>query len=195
MEKEFKAGDVAILHKSKYYVPKLLKLFSFENFERNDIMIFQKDGMSFIKRCAGISGDTIDFRDSYFFINGNSYLENPFLTVKDKIQGDNHLSIYGKKNLYSIVPFKDYEIELNDSTYNLYKDILIKYETDCIKKEGKAYYVNGLHCEKYKFSNNYYYFIGDNLVYSLDSRVLGFIPEYYIMGKVFFHFRINKKRK
>jgi signal peptidase I len=156
-------------------------------------MIFQKDDFSFIKRCVGISGDTIDFSDNHFLINGNDYMKNHFLTVKYQTKNDHHLSIYKKNNLYSVVPFKNYEIELNDSTYNLYKDILIKYETDSIKKNDSKYYINGLQCRNYKFLNNYYYFIGDNLAYSLDSRVLGFIPEYHIMGKVFFHFRINKK--
>lgn len=189
MEDEFHSGDVILLHKSEYTVPKYLKLFSCNRFCRNEVMIFQrKKEISFLKRCAGMPGDTLDFRNNHFFVNGINYLKNSFVKAGYYIQDDS----CRKSNFYSVVPYSGYEIALNDSTYNLYKDILVKYETDSIGKTMNAYYVNGIKCDNYKFRNNYYYFIGDNMANSLDSRSLGFIPEYFIKGKNFWHFRFKQ---
>ena len=227
---EYRSGDVMILYKSKYYVPKYLNLFSYKKFGRNDVMVYQfANEMFFLKRCAGISGDTIDFRNNQFLVNGYNYMDNFFVTAhycvksEDNIQflqlldslkisydSDEYIScskvhisleeknkilqyihngslipICGKENYYSVIPYRGYKITFNDSTYNLYKDVLIKYEIDSIRKEVDSYYVNGVKCNSYMFRNNYYYFIGDNMSNSLDSRALGFIPEYLIKGKCF----------
>jgi signal peptidase I len=188
MENEFWSGDIIILHNSIYIVPKYLQMFGCNKFCRNDVMIFQTGNeICYLKRCAGISGDTIGFRNSRFFVNGSDYTDNSFIKVQN-IQKDSLVLVFGKGNYHAVIPYSGYEIELNDSTYSLYKGILKRYEIDSIEKKMDIYHVNGMKCRNYKFHNNYYYFIGDNISYSLDSRALGFIPEYLIKGKCLWHF-------
>lgn len=73
-----------------------------------------------------------------------------------------------------IVPSKGMKIILNDSTRELYRQI-IEYET------GRRLDSN---VNEYTFSENYYFAVGDNTSYSSDSRFWGFIPEDFIIGIV-----------
>ena len=82
------------------------------------------------------------------------------------------------------VPGKGDKIHLDTLAARIY-DRLIEYECGAkpIISDGNVY-VNGLRTNAYTFKSNYYFFAGDNVLNSKDSRYIGLVPEDYIVGIV-----------
>ncbi len=49
--------------------------------ERNDIILFKKDGKSYVKRVIGLPGEKIEYMDGILYVNGKAYRET-FLDSK-----------------------------------------------------------------------------------------------------------------
>lgn len=98
------------------------------------------------------------------FINDNCFtaipLSKPTWTIKDL------------GPLY--VPAKGQEIELDEFTRHLYGHIM-EYES------GRP--ADGL--TRYVFTHDWFFMLGDNCMNSCDSRYWGFVPDDFIIGKVF----------
>lgn len=82
------------------------------------------------------------------------------------------------------VPGRGDSIQLDTLNARIY-DRLIEYECGAkpIISDGNVY-VNGFKMGEYTFKSNYYFFAGDNVLNSKDSRYIGLIPEDYIIGIV-----------
>ncbi len=82
-----------------------------------------------------------------------------------------------------VIPRKNLEIPLNDSTFAIYRQVMRKFEKTKIHNSDGQYIVNGLPADSFTFSRDYYFMMGDNRHDSRDSRYFGPVPESDIIGK------------
>lgn len=87
---------------------------------------------------------------------------------------------YGK--IY--VPKKGDTLSLDTNNIHLYRLLINTYENNKLEVlEGKIY-INDEESTYYIVKRNYYFVLGDNRDNAIDSRLWGYLPEKYIIGKV-----------
>ena len=96
------------------------------------------------------------------------------LSKQDEWTRDN----YGKL----IIPKKGMKIELTEENISIYNASTTNFENTDLSKLTDTTYI---------FKNNYFFMMGDNRHYSIDSRSFGFVPESYIQGKMIKIFSFN----
>lgn len=153
----------------------------------------------YVKRCIGLPKDTIFIKDEKYIIKEN---QNQQQNSKTNIQIETD-SIYSffKNSIKEfgslIIPYKGYEIYINQNNYILYKT-LIKWETRKnlhFNKKSNQYYIDKQIIKKYKFKYNYFFVTGDNIKKSEDSRHWGLVPEPFIVGKAHFIIKFHKSKR
>lgn len=154
----------------------------------------------YAKRCVATPGDSISVRNGYFHNNrhpgliGHAGQQRRLAETPDSLVPPNVLrampfddrgfgwTIRNFGPLY--VPQAGACIALDARACKLY-DQVIEYETGrkLRFREGVAT-LDGEPTATYTFRNDYYFFCGDNVADSKDSRYLGFVPEEFIIGVV-----------
>lgn len=175
------------------------RLPSFGEIKRNDVVVFNfpldldlpiDQRKEFVKRCKGLPGDKIQIHEGKIYVNSSKKLKTDKKTFFDsRVYPHSTNFIWNKDEIGPlIVPKKDLSIPLNLDNYYLYKSVIENHEGIKITLLGSDFYVNGKKTKNYKFTQNYYYFLGDNESKSYDSRYWGFVPESHIIGKVSFKY-------
>lgn len=181
--------------------------------KRNDIVVFHfpypkiwgKIEMDmfkyYIKRCIGISGDSISIRKGFYLNNKtNKILGNQnaqkILSVKSvESMPEGVFNTYPKdsvlrwniKNFGPLyIPKKGDVIFLNRKNFVLYQKIIEWESKSILRIENDTLFSNNIPISKYIFKKNYYFMAGDKIENSQDSRYLGLVPEEFIVGKAWF---------
>lgn len=95
---------------------------------------------------------------------------------------------YGK--IY--IPKKNDTLRLDTVNISLYS-ALIRNEKHTIEIKNDSVFINGTHTKFFVPHQNYFFVMGDNRGNANDSRIWGFLPEKYIIGKVAVRLKKSKK--
>lgn len=81
-------------------------------------------------------------------------------------------------------PARNNVVQLDSISARLYSHV-IAYETgnELFWRNGSAF-LAGKPLKQYRFSHDWYYFLGDNRRHSIDSRHYGLVPDDFLVGKV-----------
>ncbi len=146
-----------------------------------------------VKRCVGLPGDTVIISNGYLsgipggHISASMFGNEMMMTeVPDSVlDGRGCLKagfFAGEQGRWTIrdlgpvvIPGKGETIVLDSMAVNRYRWVL-EYEL-----QGGALPEGS----EYIFRKNWYFFMGDNVLNSKDSRYFGFVPEEYVVGILF----------
>jgi signal peptidase I len=104
--------------------------------------------------------------------------------IKSQIELGLKLRVSNFDEMKIQIPAKGSKIELNDSTFRLYGDIINRYEGVPLNLDSAGNVLrNGHKVRFHTFKENYYFLINDHQGYLNDSRSFGLLPERFIIGK------------
>jgi signal peptidase I len=168
---------------------------------RGDVIVFEFPGMRdelqpedftfYLKRCVGISGDTIQIRDRVLSVNGqmsplprNVKVDRSWTIPAN--EPDERIfpagSSWNEDNFGPlVVPKQGMVIPLSKQNYAAWK-IFIEREGHTIGYVGDIILVDGKPASSYTVQRDYLFGMGDHRDNSLDGRYWGFIPKANIVG-------------
>ena len=117
----------------------------------------------------------------------NEFQQRPFSFSKNVANHDHMPPI--------VIPFEGQVIELQESTWPLYQDIITRYEKNDVEIREGLFFLNGQPSQTYTIQQDYYFAMGDNRDDSEDSRFWGFVPADHVVGKAWLiYFSWDKER-
>ncbi|MBN2572050.1 MAG: signal peptidase I [Ignavibacteriales bacterium] len=223
MENTILVGDFLFVNKFIYGASSLrnipftnvrLPYFSLPGFrdpERGDIIVFEYPGdrdqlepteiLSYVKRCIGLPGDTVQIVDKLVFVNGKrvpvpNKIQYRDPNIVEPIGHDPWKRIFPKGSNWSrdnygplVVPYFGEVINLNKDNIEIFRTIINRdYEREVVKVVDTLIYIDGKIENTYTMKDDYYFMMGDNRDNSLDSRYWGFVPREKILGQPFMIF-------
>lgn len=183
MEPTLLAGDYVFVNKMIYgaRIPRFFYFLHIDRFpgirniDRGDVLFFEFPDSSsphtyFVKRCAGIAGDTLVSRGQHLYLNGAL------------IQSIPSGGMVWNEDAKITIPRKGDIVSLSPATNQGYMDI-IRREGHRIEVTSDSVLLDGTMATQYKFRKDYLFVLGDNIDHSYDSRSWGFLPVENVEGK------------
>jgi len=152
---------------------------------RGDIVVFhfpEDLSVDYVKRLVGLPGEEIEIRKGRIIADGE-VIDIPEITAINY----RNMGNFGRPGQTFTVPALGMEIPLEPGN-RLYWSDIINRDGHELKFEGNIVLIDGIPSKKYTVEQDYYYVLGDNSPNSRDSRYWGFVPEKYLVGKVFFKY-------
>ncbi len=156
-------GDFILVNKYRYgiRIPVLNnKLIELDSPDYGDVMVFRfphDENVNFIKRVAGLPGDSVIYKDKTIQVNGRN--------VAQLEAGD-----------YWIEPTSNQKIHTKQITESFEENEAYSILIDEKRSSRDLSFI---------VPENTYFVLGDNRDYSNDSRFWGFVPEENIIGEAF----------
>lgn len=220
MENEIMAGDFLFVNKFIYggstprtipltnvrvpwfRVTDVIPFLKWRDVERGDVIVFEFPGqreevkspefMFYLKRCIGVSGDTVEIRDRTVYVNGdkipfprNVKFNSPRI-IPAGVADDR---IFPKGEAYNednwgpvVIPKKDDIITVSPATLDRWKTF-IEREGHTVSSDPLGnIMIDGEVTARYTVQRDYVFGMGDNRDNSLDGRFWGFIPKEDVVG-------------
>jgi signal peptidase I len=150
----------------------------FSSPSRGDVVVFSLDGTTYVKRCVGLPGDTVEVRGDVAFINGR---EVP-VPGSARASGTEMSRAIRRVGPVIVPRWGDVMKPRPESALFLVR--LIEREGHgAVLASGGRLVIDGRLTDSYTVQGDHYFVLGDNRENSLDSRVAGFIPASGIIGK------------
>ena len=178
MEPTILKGDVVWINKM-----------TFSNFNKNDIVAFEKNKENFIKRIVGVPMDSV-----YTIVKDEANEENS----NTKAQGKYHIFDphkilpFNKTYTFYKIPQKGQTIIFDKTNFDFYQPLIEIYEGVQAGRLFDKIFINAAESNSYTFKQNYYFVQGDNTEGSIDSRQWGLVAQSQLIGKSFYIQRKNK---
>lgn len=154
----------------------------------------------YAKRCIGIPGDTVSIVNGFYSNRrvpgtiGNAENQQELSVTPDSVlrkrgvvmRAAQFAGNYGRWTIRDFgplhIPAKGDVVRLTTENIGLYSKV-IRYETGVRPsvKDGKVY-IGDRPADEYEFIHDYYFFGGDNVPDSRDSRYFGLVPDEFIVG-------------
>lgn len=184
--RRLRAGDIAVFN-------------SPEGWGQSHAVTFQLNYV-YAKRCLGAPGDTVGAQKGHYYSTGADPVGIPakqeavLRATPDSVltgrglEAGQFAGLHGQWTIREfgplVVPAKGMTVQLDSVGVQLYAKSIC-YETGARPEwsHGKAW-LEGNPLSEYTFKKNWYFFVGDHVVDSRDSRYLGFVPEEFIVGIV-----------
>lgn len=214
MEDTLLEGDFLLVNKFIYgakspkYIPftdvriPYFQLPGFKKPERGDIIVLEfpgerdevkpRENVNYIKRCVGLSGDTVDIVNKVVYVNGKIFPNSPNAKYESFIVAPGRRAnprIFPKGSGFNEDNYGPLAVPKKGDLIHLSMENLQQWET-FIAREGHTVRtsrgeisIDGTPTTTYMVQRNYFFLMGDNRDNSLDSRFWGFMPEENIVGE------------
>jgi signal peptidase I len=170
MAPTLKPGDIVLVNKAAFGFRVLGCFFGgYATPNRGDVVAFfmpaeaasKTEGKTkFVKRCTGVPHDFVSRVDGKWALCS--------VTQPDGF----------------CIPAAHDTAYLTPQNIGFYKPLIEQYEHQKAGAVGSVVYVNGKPCNRFVFSQHYYFVEGDHAAESHDSRYWGLLPESHLLGRL-----------